>query len=106
MLSLLLRHLNLVPITIPLKSEQFAFKEEDQTEQFSPDEITSEDINDQPTLLQSAQTANPEGETLERPWENLFEPQVPQPTKAAESNNPQNDLLELHSVFQAQQVRL
>ena len=102
--SLLLRHLNLAPITISQKTEQFAFKEEELAEQFSPDEIGNEEIDGQPTLLQTAQTANP---GAERPWENLFEPQVPQPIKPVETqSNQQNDLLELHSVFQAHQVRL
>ena len=101
---LLLRHLNLAPITISQKSEQFAFKEEELAQQFSADEIGNEEIDGQPTLLQTVQTTNP---GAERPWENLFEPQVPQLTKPAETpSNQQNDLLELHSVFQAHQVRL
>jgi hypothetical protein len=94
--------LNLAPITISLKSEQFNFKEEELAEQFSPDENSNEAIDSQPTLLQSAQTTNPGGEG---PWQSLFEPQVPQANKTTESNNNQNDLLELHAVFQSQQVR-
>ncbi|XP_028414769.1 phosphatidylinositol-binding clathrin assembly protein-like [Dendronephthya gigantea] len=97
------KHLNLAPITISLKSEQFNFQE-DLAEQFSPEENNNEDIDgQQPTLLQSSQTTNPGGEG---PWQNMFEPEVQrqQPPKAAEPSNKQDDLLELHAVFQAQQA--
>ena len=98
------RHLNLAPITISLKSEEFNFKEEELAEPTSPEENINDATDGQPTLLQSAQTANPGGED---PWQTLFEPaEVPQTNKTAESNNKQDDLLELHAVFQAQQVRL
>ncbi|CAB4025201.1 Hypothetical predicted protein, partial [Paramuricea clavata] len=95
-------HLNLAPITISLKSEQFNFKEEELAEQFSPDENSNEAIDSQPTLLQSAQTTNPGGEG---PWQSLFEPaEIPQANKTTEPSNNQNDLLELHAVFQTQQA--
>lgn len=71
--------------------------------QLSPEENNNEDIDgQQPTLLQSAHTSSSGGEG---PWQTMFEPEEPQPPKAPEPSSKQDDLLELHAVFQAQQVR-
>jgi hypothetical protein len=100
----LYRHLNLAPITISLKSEQFHFKEEEFAEQLSPEDNNNETVDSQPTLLQTAQPSNPGGDGA---WQTLFEPaEAPQTNTAPESNSKQDDLLELHAVFQAQQVRI
>ena len=96
--------MNLAPITISLKSEQFNFKEEELAEQLSPEDNNNETVDSQPTLLQTVQNTNPGGDG---PWQTLFEPaEVPQTNTTPEPSSKQNDLLELNDVFQAQQVRI
>ena len=60
----------------------------------------------QKTLLQTALTTEPADPAAQDSWETLFEPpnSTPQSTNARSSNN--DDLLALHAVFEAQQVKI